>query len=246
MDIQKLFHLYQGIGVSLAVLLFCVIAVIGGVFPSVNKLKESFVSIQALSMDNSMLEKKLSILESYDEATLKEKLAIALSAVPGDKGMPGLFGTVETVAGTAGVTILSMNVTGGSVASSSAASKQSALEKQLGSRVLPFSVTVIGTFPSLQKFITLLPSVRRLMRIRSFSISFPKNDKPLSVTLSMDAFYEPYMTALGGTGSVVTALSDAELAVLDTLSQFPLVAQVEDASLSVSATLENKPNPFAR
>lgn len=243
MDIKYILRTYQSIAISIAVLVFCISAVIGGVIPSVQKVRELFISVSALTKDNTMLKDKTALLDSYSEEDLKQKLVVVLSAVPGDKGLPGLFSTVEAVANTAGVKITDMTVTGGSVASSSAG-KQSASEKKVGSHIIPFTVSVIGTASSIQQFIMLAPTVRRLMRIRLFSILFSKSDAELTVTLSMDAFYEPYVTPLGSTSSVLTALSTSELEFIDTLSTFPLVGQVSEAAPATAVT-EQKSNPFS-
>lgn len=244
MDIQKILRTYQSLAVSLAVLIFCVIAFFGGVLPSIQKVSELFLTVQSLTEDNKGLEKKIQILDGYDEEDLRAKLAIVLSTVPGDKGLPGLFGTVEAVAGSAGVTIVDMNVVGGKVATT-AATKQTKQELEVGSRILHFTTTVVGSLPAMQDFITRVPTVRRLMRIRSFAITFPKNDKPLTVSLALDAFYEPYVTSLGGAASVVSALSTSELAIIDTLSTFPLVVQTAEA-LPEPTVGQIKLNPFIR
>lgn len=125
MDIKNILRTYQGIAVSIAVLVFCGIALFSGVIPSIQKVKEMFVAVSSLKEDNAKLIGKAEILESYDEQDLKQKLSLVLSAVPGNKGLPGLFSTVEKVAKTAGVTLLNMSVTGGTIASISA-QKQSA------------------------------------------------------------------------------------------------------------------------
>lgn len=244
MDIKNILRTYQSIAISIAVLLFCITALIGGVIPSVQKVKELFISVSSLSKDNAMLKDKTELLDSYTEEDLKQKLAVVLSAVSGDKGLPSLFSTVEAVAETAGVRMVDMTVTGGIVASSSAG-KQSASEKKVGSHIVPFTVTVTGTEVSIQQFIMLAPAVRRLMRIRLFSIIFSKSDQELTVTLSMDAFYEPYVSQLGGTSSVLTPLSESELAFIDTLSTFPLVGQATQAAPATAVT-EQKLNPFSR
>ena len=94
---------------------------------------------------------------------------------------------------------------------------------------------------------TLAPTVRRLMRIRSFSIQFPKNDKPLTVSMVMDAFYEPSITALGGASSVISAITTAEQATIDTLALFPLLSEaISVGDEEVAPSVEQKLNPFGR
>lgn len=247
MDSQRFIRLYQGIAVSAVAIIFCIIALLGGVLPAIKKISELALTINSMNQDNASLGKKVAILESYDEVELKDKLGIVYSAVPGDKDIPGLFGTVELVAAQTGVTILDMNVSGGKVSSASAI-KQTPLEKQLGTRILPFTVTIVGDFSSMQKFITLAPTVRRLMRIRSFSIQFPKSDKPLTVSMVMDAFYEPSVTALGGAGSVIASITTSEQATIDKLALFPLLSEattIGDAETAVPR-VEQKINPFVR
>ncbi len=245
MDVKHILRTYQAVAISIAILLFCVIALLYGVIPSFKNVGELIVSMQVLEKDNASLTNKIEILDRYDETDLKEKLGVVLSAVPGDKGLPALFGTVEEVAGQAGVTLADMNVSGGLVSTASA-TKQSPLEKQLGTRALPFTVTVVGGLSNMQEFITKVALVRRLMRIRAFSITFPKNDKPLTISLSLDAFYEPYITSLGGVTAVISPLSDEELSTIDTLTSFPLMASSTEAVPLSPITGTTKANPFVR
>lgn len=244
MDVKHILRTYQAVAISIAILLFCVIALLYGVIPSFKNVGELIVSMQALEKDNASLTKKLAILDRYDEADLKEKLGVVLSAVPADKGLPELFSTVEEVAGKTGVSIADMNVSGGLVSTASAA-KQSPLEKQLGTRTLPFTVTVVGGLSNMQEFITKVAVVRRLMRIRAFSISFPKNDTPLTISLSLDAFYEPYITSLGSVTQEISPLSDEELNTIEKLTGFPLMATSTETVLP-SPMGTTKANPFVR
>lgn len=247
MDIQRIIRTYQQLAVSVAVLVFCVIAFFSGILPSFKTVRDRFIALYALGKDNEQLTQKVELLNRYEEIDLKDKLSVLFSAVPGDKSLPSLFGTVEAVANETGVTIVDMSVSGGLVASASA-SKQSPLEKKLGSRIVPFTVTVEGSLSNMQQFIINIPLVRRLMRIREFSITFPKNNKPLTVSFLLDAFYEPYETQLGGTGALIKPLNDDELSIIDKLTKFPLMlsANSENQSVASSSTTTVKSNPFMR
>ena len=237
---------YQNLLISGAILLFCAIGFVTAVFPSITKIQSLLADTQKLSEESKALNAKLTILTSLDEDSLRKQLDTVISAVPTDKSLPTVFSTVEGLAAQAGVSLGTVNIEGDtSLASASAANtRQTAQEKQLGTRTIPFSVTIQGTLDAIQHFIALAPQVRRLLRIRTFAITFPTDNRQVSISLDMDAFYQPSPTSLGKTGAAVVTLTDAEQSVISEVSKLPL-ASGESLSLPAPLIGQMKPNPFA-
>lgn len=241
---SRIYKDYQHILTSAVLIIFCIIGVVAGVIPAVHTIIDQIGVSRDLAQELDTLQQKIDVLDSLDENVLRQNLQTVLSAVPGDKSLPSVFGTVEGVAAQAGVEITDMNIAGvGSVATQSGT--QTALEKQLGTRVLPFAVTIQGSFSAIQQFIFLTPSVRRLLRLRTFSMTFPKQAEVLRVSLQMDAFYEPFPTTLGKLGTVITPLSEKEQLLVDRISQFALINNEATTALPQPALGEGKANPFS-
>lgn len=239
---NKSFKQYQNVSVSAALLIFCIAAFIFVVIPSVTRIQELVSEMRKLSEETASLQKKLTTLSTLDEATLRTNLANVLSAVPAERSFPTVFETVESVAAQTGTTVVSMAISGGATLATPTA--VSASDKKLGTRTIPFSVTINGTLDAVQQFIALVPGVRRLLRVRVFSIAFPREEKPLTVMIEMDAFYEPLPTNIGSTMTVLPTLTEEDVGVINRLTLFPLASQ-ESGSLPPPLIGKTKENPFA-
>jgi hypothetical protein len=242
--LDKFFRTYQNILVSSALLVFCVIGMIFGVVPSALKIQELAAQVKDVSEQTSGLQKKLDTLINLDEDTLRRQLTDVLSAVPAERSFPTLFETVEGIAARTGTTVVQMHLSGGTTLATPSAAKVSASDKKLGTRTIPFSVTISGSLQAVQEFITLAPKVRRLLRIRTFSISFPRDVRPLSVAIEMDAFYEPLPTSLGTAKTLLPQLSAADEDIISKLGQLPLITQ-ENGELPPPLIGRVKDDPFA-
>lgn len=234
---------YQSLVVSAAILVFSLVAVVFAVLPSVSTILALWEETKTIEDDVFRLEQKLAQLSALDEQQLRQQLSTVISAVPTDKSLPTVFSTVERVAETAGTSVSSMSIGGDTSLSTGSAVKLSASEKQLGTRTIPFTATVEGTLDAIQQFITTAPQIRRLLRIRTFAISFPENDRAISVTLQMDAFYQPSPAALGKSSQTLIPLTDTEQSAISRVSALPL-AGGNEASLPPPLVGQTKPNPF--
>lgn len=242
--IDTLLKKYKDLIISVVILLFCAIGFIGGVAPAAQKVQGLFDQTQQLSSQTKALRTKLTALNALDESVLRNQLNEVIAAVPSDKSLPTVFSTVEGIAGQAGVSIANMSIGGDASLATPTAAKRTAQEKQLGTRTIPFSVTIEGTPPAIQQFIALAPQVRRLLRIRTFAITFPSNDRPVHIAVEMDAFYEPFPGSIGKTGSALPILSDKEVEIISMVSKLPMVNSAEVA-LPPPLIGQTKPDPFA-
>ena len=242
-SIPKQYRVYQDLIVSGLIIVFTIVGIFVGVVPAGKKIFEQADAGRLLSQEIVSLQKKVELLNSMDEESLRKDLATVLAAVPAEKALPTVFSTVEGLAQHVGVGILDQNISGvGSVASQSGS--QTALEKQLGTHLLAFNVTVEGPVTAIQEFIAQSVQVRRLLRLRTFSISFPKENEILRVTLQLDSFYEPFPANLGSLTSAIAPLTEKEQALVVQLGGFPLLGQGGGA-LPLPAIGVAKPNPFS-
>ncbi len=244
MKTDKLVRTYQHMIISGVIIFFCFIATIYAVVPGVGSVQEIFSEIRTLTDETDILEQKMSILNTLDEETLRIQLKEVLSAVPAERSFPTVFETVEGVAAQTGVSVMSMNLTGGATLATPSAAKVSVADKKLGTRTIPFSVTINGSLPAVQEFIALIPKVRRLFRIRVFSISFPKDLRPLTVSIDMDAFYEPLPATLGTAKATLPILTDEDQAVVTRLIELPL-ATFESGAMPPPLIGKTKEDPFS-
>lgn len=242
--VTNFFKAYQSIIVSASLLLFCVVSVLFGVAPALLNIQDLIGQMRDISEQTAGLQKKLDTLNNLDEGTLRLQLTNVLSAVPAERSFPTLFETVEGVAFQTGVSVVEMHLSGGTTLATPSSAKVTAADKKLGTRTVPFSVTVSGSLSAVQQFITLVPNVRRLLRIRTFSISFPREIRPLTIAIEMDAFYEPLPTSLGTAKSVLPQLSTADEEILTRLGEMPLITQ-ENGELPPPLIGRVKENPFS-
>ena len=225
MTLNKFLRQYQHVIISIVIILFCAGGVLFAAIPSIQKTQELIRELSAIKQETSMYANKLETLHVLNEDELRNQLTQVLSAVPTDRSFPTLFETVEGVGLQTGISIRSMNIIGGTTLATSAASKVSAGDKKIGTHTVPFNVSVEGSLDALEQFITIAPRVRRLLRIKSFSISFPKNESPVAISIEMDAFYEPLPATLGTAKSTLSLLTEEDLGVINTLTRFPLATQ---------------------
>lgn len=241
---RQYIHSYQHAIVSVSILVFCVLAFLFAVFPALQKTIEIVREYRDVRQQTSVLQKKVEMLTSLSEDTLRGQLATVLSAVPADRSFATLFETVEGVARQTGVTVLDMSIAGSATLATPSAGKVSAADKKLGTRTLPFTVVVSGTLPALQQFITLAPNVRRLLRVRVFSISFPKSERPINISVEMDAFYEPLPVSLGTPKSSLTTLKESDEEVIAKIAQMPHMSE-SGGALPPPLVGTVKENPFS-
>lgn len=231
--------------ISGAILLFCAVGFISAVYPSIGKVQSLWADTAKLSDEATALQTKLTALNALDETSLRQQLTNVISAVPTDKSLPTVFSTLDGLAAQTNVSVMDMSIGGNTSLASGSASKLTPEERLIGAQTVPFSVTIQGTLPAIQQFITRAPQVRRLLRIRTFSITFPQDNRPISIALQMDAFYQPSPTAIGKTGAAIVNLTDSEQAVISKVSQLPMATGGTDMSLPPPFIGQLKFNPFS-
>lgn len=247
-SLQRFLRTYQNLIVSVVMLVFVLVGFMFGVLPAAQKVLSIQKEVRLLSTQTGELSNKSAILSAVDEETYRRYLADLVTAVPGDQSLTSLFSTIDGLASQTGVSLTDLALTKPGALATESARKQSVEEKQIGTNLLPFAVTIIGSYDQIREFIALAVKVRRFFRIRGFDLSLidPTN---VSVRVAMDAYYSPYLTSIGSVDSKVEALNAQDEKIITTVSNLPLVG---DFSLGVpsSGPVDGvvtipKANPFA-
>jgi Tfp pilus assembly protein PilO len=213
----------------------CILGVVFGIIPGIEKIVQMRNDIVALSNTVEQLKTTLSILNSNDESVYRAQLQELVAAVPSDKSLTTLFSTVDGLSAASGVTIADLSLTKpGSIATESAI-KQSNEEKQIGSNILPFTVTVNGGYEQIYSFLSQVVNVRRFFRVRNFDISFVDTSN-ISVRMGMDAFYSPIVLNPTLLAKPLEPFTGEELSFITKIQAMPIVGQISLPPPTVGGT----------
>lgn len=230
MQLNKLFRQYRELIISIGVILVSILGFVLGVVPLVKKTMVLNTEYRTLSQEVDVLREKASVLQSIDEGTMKTDLQALLFAVPSDKSISSLLGTIDSLTAKTGVTPGTVSLAKlGSLATASA-QRLNVEEKTVGSNIVPFTMSISGTLDQTRTFLATSVSVRRVFRIRSFDVSFMKTDTVstasatmVSTHLSMDAFYSPLPTSIGSVSQPLTPLTGADTDLIEKVVRIPLL-----------------------
>lgn len=247
---KKTIRKYQGLVISVGTILLIVIFVFVGLLPAFSSIKTMRNSVSDLSSQITVLEQKANILENIDEETYKNYLADLALAVPTDKSLTSLFATIDGLSRETGVTLSDFTLARPGTIASDSAKRLSNDERKLGSSLLPFTLTVTGTYDQIRKFVESSIQVRRFFRIRYFSISFDQKKETISVHMGMDAYYAPLPTNLGTASQTIEGLTQSDQTVIEKVMSMVVLGREGDpitdpASVGASIPTSPREDPFS-
>lgn len=241
--VRRFLRIYQGFIVSGAVLFFGAVALILAVLPAIRATRDLYERLLSLKKENQALSDKRTFLASLSEEDLGKRVVVLLSAVPQEKSVPTIFGTVEGLAVQSGVSIVDMSfISPGSLATESA-SRLSAAEKKIGASTLPFSLAASGSYDAVRAFVGRINRARRLLDVTSFDLSIDATGVT-NVRLSLTAFHQPLPTKVGSVEAPVPPITQGQEDALEKLIQYPdLTQSFSEASTPLFSTEPR--DPFA-
>lgn len=242
MKLSKIFRHYQRIILSGLIVLFALLGLFLGVVPLIQKSLVINGQITELSADIGALEAKLSVLGGLDEDTLRVNLETLLSAIPSDKSLASLMGTIDGLTAQTGVAVSALALAKPGSLATASARKLSADEQVVGSSILPFTVHLTGSFDQIRAFLASAVRVRRSFRIRSFDMTL-QGATSVTANVAMDAFYAPIPSAIGSVLQTIGPLEAKDNQVIERLSGLPLLVQMS-APVAPSAGA-GKADPFS-
>lgn len=251
MKLNKLFRTYQGLIVSIGILIVSVLGIVLGVVPIVQKTIVMNTQFNSLSAEVVVLKNKVSLLESIDEGSMRNNVQTLLSAVPSDKSIPTLLWTLDGLSAKTGVAAGNFSLAKlGSLATESA-KRVTADEQAVGGNIVPFSMDISGSLDQIRGFLASSVSVRRLIRIRTFTVRFAKRSTEatgsanmISANLEMDTYYSPLPTTIGSVNQPLTALTSTDDDLIAKVAQMQLM-QSTSLTLPSPSTGAVKPDPFS-
>lgn len=230
-DIRKFLRTYQPLISAFALFLFVIAGFAIGIIPTVYKVLTLRTEAEKLTTQIQELRSKAGILEAIDEDTYQKYVRDLIVAVPADQSLTSVFSTIDGLASQTGITVTDMELEdSGSIASESGR-KQSLEEKQVGTNLLPFAVTIAGNYDQIQAFLEKAVNVRRFFQVRGFGLSLvdPTN---VSVRMTMDAFYAPLVSAIGGIDTMIEPLNERDEQIITAVALLPIMT---DQSLESGA-----------
>jgi Tfp pilus assembly protein PilO len=233
---------YQGFFLPVGVALVSIISFIVGVIPAISYDLARVNTLKELAGEVKTLTIKSQLLANLDEQELKDNLLLLTDAVPTTPSLPTVFATIEGLAADTGVAVGSVEILDSGVIATDSAKRQTADEKKIGAYLLPFAITVDGTYGNIKQYIGKLVSIRRFLRVRSFAISFPQEGGAKS-RLELDAFYAPLPKGLGSQ-TMLSPLTSAEKSVIESVDAYKsYMSQAEQFLPSSSGG--GKADPFS-
>lgn len=246
MQLTKFIRTYRELCISIGMIAISILGVVFGIIPGVGKIIGMRNDIVALSNTVEQLKTRISIVNSNDESVYQAQLQELVAAVPSDKSLTTLFSTIDGLSALSGVTIADLSLTKpGSIATESAVT-QSNEEKQIGSNILPFSVTVNGGYQQIYSFLSQVVNVRRFFRVRNFDISFVDTSN-ISVHMGMDAFYSPIVIKPAVFDAPLEPITAEEQAFIAKIQAMPIVGAVSlpPPTVGGTSTAPSRTDPFS-
>ncbi len=243
--LQRLVRDYRGIVLPLTFFLFSIGAVMYGLVPGGRKVFDGINKRQQLKSQVQQLRKKVSILASLDEETLRQQFLALAAAVPPDKAIPSVFSTVERLSAETGIQLGDVTVMSPGSLATESAQKQTVEEKKMGSNMLTFTVLLEGTPKQVHDFFDAAVRVRRSLRVRLFDFTVLSADR-VTVRAAMNAFYAPLPTTLGDIATPVESLNQQEEAIVQRVLSSPLYSQGVSVQESVDGQEASTAVPSTR
>lgn len=247
-DVRKFLRMYKGLVLSSVMFLFTILGFIFGIIPAVDKVMAIRDEVSHLRTQTQQLREKAAILTAIDEETYKKYLTELITAVPADQSLTSLFSTIDGIGDQTGILLTDLSLTKPGELATSSGRKQSIEEKEIGTNLLPFAVTITGSYDQIQMFLEKVIKVRRFFRVRGFELSLldPTN---VTVRMKLDAFYAPHTSTIGGVDTKIETLTQKDEEIIATVATLPIVgnqspiftAQVSSDSIPIIP----KEDPFA-
>ncbi len=244
-EFRRIVRQYQSVLVSGLLLLFLAVTLLTGILPSIRTILTLNTTRKTANSDVSLLRQKVGILDALSEQTLSDDLGRMLTAIPGEKSLPTVLGSLESIAVSSGVSLVEIEFAeSGSIATASAASGTPE-EKTLGTSFVPFSVSVNGSTSQIQQFIETSLTSRPLLRINHFSISVQQSGGYLA-RFDMNAFSAPLPATIGKASQKIENLTPKELATLTLMESYSLSSGGSQQFPPAQVGGPVKPDPFSR
>ncbi len=228
----KYYQDYKLYTFPLVITLSSLILIVFVIYPQLTKLIGNHKEEGSIETKSKFLEAKVQALESYDQEDLKNKVNVVLDTYPTDKDYITVLGLLNNLSAQSGFSVASMSV------GSNAA-------KNTNSQSYTIKLDIMGPANSIPILLSKIESSSRLMKINNVEVVLGRDNKPSTITLSVDVLYSSAPKEFGSIDSTAPELSQKEEEIIVRL------AQVASTSRSKSSQVETaqpgprgKANPF--
>jgi len=242
-SVQHIIRPYKNLATYVGIILSCAVAIIFGLFPVYRTTRDLYFQSTDLSQKVTKLKEKLRMLQGLDEDIVRDQLLSLIAAIPQEKSIPTLFTTVEGVSAQAGVTVSEISFAAGGPLATEAAKRQTIEEKKLGVTILPFTLSMEGELNTIRSFLDIASNVRRIFRIREFTLTIPETGVPKS-QVEIDGFFSPFPASIADVSETLAPLTQKEEETVAKVNAIPLTSSAQLESIPISA-LPPKADPFS-
>lgn len=202
---------------SLFLILFLILPQIRGFFSGRENLQQVKENLKILTA-------KAEDLAAINEDTLKQKLGVALTALPLEKDFAQVLGVLQDVAQVSGVSLTSIQV------------GQAQASSESGFAV---KVEVVGSKFTLATFLRDVENASRVMKVQGVELAFSRTREGADASILVDVFYAPTPQALGAVTESLPQITTEDEAIISSLSRAPV------STFSATSSLpRGKANPF--
>lgn len=207
----------------------CIIILVLVIYPQVSAYFKERDDIIAMKNRIITLNNKIKELQGIDESALKKDLAITLTILPTDRDVSQAMSSLQDLITKSNLVLDTTSYSPGT--------------KDQGTNNFMFTVSVIGSLPSLRNFMNELQSGSNIYKIESIDLTFQETSSLATVSIPLTTFYEPAPKTQITLDQQVPIINDQDKELIAKLTK---IADQFNASAmaTVSAVPLGKTDPF--
>jgi len=204
-----------------------VLAILLGILPMWKTTWQKVTTMNELTKEIEKLRTKSQELEALNKDKILSDYEYVITAVPNEQSVSTFMTTVDTLATEKNVTLRSFTIDTIGISASASAQKKTSEEQSLGASIVSANVSLDGSLEDIRDFLVTVGSIRRLLRIKQFNISFGKQSS-MTCQIQLEAFFLPLPATIGKPSDPLPKYSEDQKNALTRLSGFPLVSVVQE------------------
>jgi Tfp pilus assembly protein PilO len=232
---KRLIRKYRAYLLPVVVLLLIIWLSLQIVKPKIESIVRLDNEMKLSRMKLEVLLKKANALSVLDPIQLKDMFDTLNTAIPSDKDIPGFMLGIGRAAQEASVSVGLVEVSPGSVSTSSA----DKIDSKKSITPVTAKVTVRGTFANIISFVSKITNGRRLLKIEGINLSgagAQRVNEQLSMVFSILVYYQPLPESLGEISLPIVNITDSEEKDFLMLRNFPYYSFIGSQDINTSSS----------
>lgn len=207
----------------------CVIISVLVIYPQIGEYFKVKDNITILKSRISTLNNKTKELQAIDEVGRKKDLSVALTILPTDRDVPKSMSILQALITKSNLILDQTSYSAGT--------------KDQGKDGFMFTVSVVGSLPSLRNFMNELQNGSNIFKIESIDLDFQEASSLATVSMPLATFYESAPNIQATLDQPVSTISDKDEELITKLTN--VVNQFNIASAASSSAVPlGKIDPF--